>query len=60
MDKQQREARRHQEDIALQRWLLWVAGAARSFFRRVSTLPRTGSTCAAGKREAAKAARRSG
>lgn len=28
MDKQQREARRHQEDIALQRWLLWVAGAA--------------------------------
>ena len=28
MDKKQREARRHQEDIALQRGLLWVAGAA--------------------------------
>lgn len=28
MDKRQREARRHQEDIALQRGLLWVAGAA--------------------------------
>lgn len=27
MDKKQREARRHQEDIALQRGLLWVAGA---------------------------------
>ena len=27
MDKQQREARRQQEDIALQRGLLWVAGA---------------------------------
>lgn len=28
MDKKQREARRQQEDIALQRGLLWVAGAA--------------------------------
>lgn len=27
MDKKQREARRHQEDIALQRGLLWVVGA---------------------------------
>lgn len=27
MDKKQREARRHQEDVALQRGLLWVAGA---------------------------------
>lgn len=27
MDKKQREARRHQEDIALQKGLLWVAGA---------------------------------
>jgi len=28
MDKKQREARQHQEDIALQRGLLWVVGAA--------------------------------
>ena len=27
MDKKQREARRHEEDVALQRGLLWVAGA---------------------------------
>ena len=27
MDKKQREERRRQEDIALQRGLLWVAGA---------------------------------
>ena len=27
MDKKQREARRHQEDVALQHWLLWVVGA---------------------------------
>lgn len=27
MDKKQREARRHQEDVALQRWLFWVVGA---------------------------------
>ena len=27
MDKKQREARRQQEDIALQRGLLWVVGA---------------------------------